>query len=126
MKSLTGINGGVAPQPPVAPESRAPAPEPETTSGQPASPPKGGDEVAPLTREAIEKAVAELQTSLDRIPGGSGREAKVLYNKEDRTFLVEIRDKETGEVIQSYPPENLLNPSHASADLLGTVVDRLS
>ncbi len=125
MKSLTGINGGVAPQPPVAVETRVPTPEPATTSGQTASPPSSGDKVAPLTREAMEAAVAELQVSLDRVPG-SGREAKILYNKEDRTFLVEIRNKETGEVIQSYPPENLLNPAHASADLVGTVVDRLS
>jgi len=73
----------------------------------------------------MEAAVAELQISLDRIPGAS-REARVLYNKEDRTFLVEIRDKETGDLIQSYPPENLLNPSPSAADLLGTVVDRLS
>lgn len=118
MKNIAGIPGGAVPstgaepREPVAPVpvvSENPAPQAESVP----------------TRQDFEAAVTELQGQLDVMPGGE-REVRLLFEQEDNTYIVEIRDKETGDLIQKFPPENLLNPDRSSADLLGTVVDRRS
>lgn len=68
----------------------------------------------------------EQQRRLDRLPGGGEREARLLYEQQDRLFIVEIRDKETGEIVQTFPAEKGLNRTPSAADLLGTVIDRRS
>ena len=120
MKSMSGIPGGTAPTPPAGVEAR------EAVSSTPVVSENPAPQVKPApSREELEAAVTELQNQLDAMPGGE-REVRLLFDQEDNSYVVEIRDKETGELIQKFPPENLLNPDRSSADLLGTVVDRHS
>ena len=128
MKSMTGIPGGAAPLPPAGVEPREPVSPAPATSASPAHqtpPPAAPSEPAVPTRAELEAAAAELREQLAELPGAD-REVNLLYEEEKRTFVVEIRDKESGELIQQFPPEILLNPGRNPADLLGTVVDRRS
>jgi uncharacterized FlaG/YvyC family protein len=123
MSSVNPINGGVAPLPTAGHDHRGPdAAERrnETALEQPSSPAP-----VPVSQE-LAAGAEELQRRLDRMPGGGEREARLLYEQRDGTFIVEIRDKETGELVQSYPAENSLNRTPSAADLLGTVIDRRS
>ncbi|HRY41419.1 MAG TPA: flagellar protein FlaG [Candidatus Krumholzibacteria bacterium] len=126
---MNGIPGGIATLPPVGADSRPPIPPAgsapvEAATSVTAGGPDTAHPPAP-TLEQLEGAVAELQESLDRLPGGE-RDVRLLYEEQDHSFVIEIRDKETGKLIQKFPPENLLNPSRGPADLLGTMIDRLS
>ena len=125
MKSMSGVPGGTAPTPPTGVEPREPVSPAPVVSEDPA-PQHSAPEIKPApAREELEAAVTELQGQLDLMPGGE-REVRLLFEQEDNSYVVEIRDKETGDLIQKFPPENLLNPDRSSADLLGTVVDRHS
>jgi uncharacterized FlaG/YvyC family protein len=124
MKSMSGIQGGLAPVPPTAAEPREPSPAAPAPSGS-SAPEHGVTETAQPTREELEAAAAALNDQLAALPGGD-REARLLYEEEAGTFVVEIRDRESGELIQQFPPEILLNQGRQAADLLGTVVDRRS
>jgi uncharacterized FlaG/YvyC family protein len=73
----------------------------------------------------VDAALRRLQEQLRDLPGRE-REARLLYEEEDHSYVVEIRDKETGALLQTFPPENLLNQGQRPADLLGTVIDRRS
>jgi len=86
----------------------------ETTTQSPAAP-----SVADM-----EGAVKQLQDALDQAPGPR-REVELLFD-DGGEYTVEVRRQSDGFVIQRFPPENLLNPKGNPADLLGTVVDRLS
>ena len=133
MKSMTGITGGTVILPPAAPETRPASPAPSVAgSGSPAGAavhptaqaPDSGSPLPP-TRAEMEAVVADLRESLARLPGGE-RDVRLRYDEQDQTFAIEIRDRESGELIQTFPPENLLNQPRRAADLLGTVIDRLS
>ena len=78
-----------------------------------------------LLRELCDTEVTELQQTLSRLPG-SNREARLRFEDQDQSYVVEILDLDSGKVIQQYPPEKLLNQSPRPADLLGTVIDRRS
>lgn len=124
MKSMTGIQGGVAPSPPAVVEpresvSQAPAVS-ETTTPHPE--PTSPTRVSP---EELAAAVSRLEDQLRHLPGGE-REVHLLFEPEDQMYSVEIRDKESGQLLQSFPPEKLLNQDRRPADLLGTVIDRRS
>ena len=112
---------GVEPREPVSP---APAASGKATPQAPSPAPVATEPPAPSQAE-LEAAVAELREQLAHLPGAE-REVNLLYAEEERTFVVEIRDKETGDLIQQFPPEILLNPGRNPADPLGTVVDRRS
>ncbi len=129
MKSITGIPGGTAPVPPPVVEPREPVSSVPATSEStnPQAPPLSPAPAEPRTptREEMDAGVEKLREQLADLPGGD-REVNLLYEEEDHTFVVEIRDKESGELIQQFPPEIVLNQDQQSADLLGTVVDRRS
>jgi uncharacterized FlaG/YvyC family protein len=128
MKSLTGISGGVAPQPPAGAEPTGKTPQVPVVSEEHA---QHNDDIAstaqssPPSVEDMESAVTELQQTLSRLPG-SNREARLRFEDQDQSYVVEILDLDSGKVIQQYPPEKLLNQSPRPADLLGTVIDRRS
>jgi len=129
MSTLTGIQSGTAAPRTVAGEpreqrsaERAPSstsPQVEISTTQVTEPPP------PATRQEIETAVQDLRDAMRHLPGGE-RDVQLLYEPEDQSFLIEIRKKETGELLQTFPPENLLNLSRRSADLLGVLIDRHS
>lgn len=79
----------------------------------------------PAGRQELEAALRDLREAMANLPGGE-REVNILYRSEDRSYLIEIRNKETGALLQTFPPENLLNLSRRSADLLGVLIDRQS
>jgi len=97
----------------------APAPsdtEPTPPAGPPLATGPGADLAAAITR---------LQETLASLPGPE-REVHLLYEDEDQSFVVEVRDKQSGDLISRFPPEKLLNHGTRPADLLGTVIDRRS
>jgi len=138
MKSLTGIPGGVAPSPPAGVEPREPRSQAPAVSGE-ASPARyhsfqshlatrsGTTPTAPagIPGEELTAAAERLEETLARLPGPE-REVHLLFEEERGDFAVEVRDKRSGDVIQRFPPEKLLNQGLGSADLLGTVIDRRS
>ncbi len=131
MSTLSGIPSGVAPPTAVAvpatePTSASPGPRLESAPG-PGSPAAADSPgaPAPYTRQEIESAVQELRDAMSRLPVAE-REVHLLYEPEDNSYIVEIRNKETGALVQTFPPENLLNLRRRSADLLGVLIDRLS
>ena len=129
MSTLIGFPGGQSPPPVVVPEPlerRAPAQDasrnspPVTTKDA-----QTEDLPPPPSRQDIDIALAELRDAMARLPG-SDREVSLHYQPEDHSYLVEIRNKETGAILQTFPPENLLNLWRRSADLLGVLIDRHS
>jgi len=83
-----------------------------------------GPDPAQVTEDSAslyEKAVEMLQDSLDQ---GSGPKRDVNLEYFDGNFIVEIRRRDDGALLQRFPPENLLNPKDPAADYLGTVIDR--
>jgi uncharacterized FlaG/YvyC family protein len=129
MSTLTGIQSGTAAPRPVAGEpreQRSAEPAPSSTSPQvEISTTKVPEHPPPATRQEIESAVQDLRDAMRHLPGGE-RDVQLLYEPEDQSFLIEIRNKETGALLQTFPPENLLNLSRRSADLLGVLIDRHS
>lgn len=75
-----------------------------------------------FSQSELEAAVQELGEAMADLPGGA-REVNLLYEPEDHSYLIEIRNKETGVILQTFPPENLLNLRRRSADLLGVLID---
>jgi uncharacterized FlaG/YvyC family protein len=106
------------PRPSSAPaaDQAPPTSDTATAAGRPAPP--------ETDRESIDAVVTELQEALDRLSGP--RRDVQLHFEGDGQYVVEVRSIHDGEVIQRFPPENLLNLRGSVADLLGTVVDRLS
>ncbi len=147
MKTLTGIPGGASPLPPAGVEprqhsSRGPAVSGEAQpradappgAGRPTSetsPTAGSDPAGPRGERAdgagedLVAATDRLEETLDRLPGPQ-REVHLLFEEQDRSYVVEVRDKRDGHLIQRFPPEKLLNQGIGPADLLGTVIDRRS
>lgn len=131
MATISSIQGATtAPQKNVV-DPRAPAGS--QTASQPASVPVAGSTTtAPgpaqlenpiqFTQPELEAAVQELGEAMADLPGGE-REVSLLYEPEDHSYLIEIRNKETGALLQTFPPENLLNLRRRSADLLGVLID---
>ena len=132
MKTVPGIQSGIAATPPGGVEATAPSVSSSAVSKHSEShtnqapPPAVAGAVAEPSPEDIETAVAQLQESLSEMPGGGEREARLLFDERSGSYLVEIRDKESGELLQSFPPEKLLNRDRHPADVLGTVIDRRS
>lgn len=132
MSTVTGIQSGAAsPRPAVTEPKTAPGNGAGATASSSSSPqvettrPQNVDTPPPVTREEIEAAVAELRDAVRTLPG-SERDVLLLFEPEDQSFLIEIRNKETGALLQTFPPENLLNLRRRSADLLGVLIDRHS
>lgn len=98
------------------PDSQPPVPAPPEEA-----PPAG---ISEANLPEIQSAMAELQESLDALEGP--RREVQLHFEDGGEYVVEIRSIHDGEVIQRFPPENLLNLRGRSSDLLGTVIDRLS
>ena len=74
------------------------------------------------TQKELETAVEELRRNIAE-RGLDDREVDLRFEK-DGDYVVEVRSKRTGEVLQKFPPEIILNRRGGAADLLGTVVDR--
>lgn len=74
------------------------------------------------TRKELEAAVEDLRRNIAE-RGLDDREVNLRF-EEGGDYVVEVRSKRTGEVLQKFPPEKILNRRGGAADLLGTVVDR--
>ena len=134
MKNLSVIEAGSRALPRVRAEAveiktkNSPSSADPARTGAPG--PVRGDERAsvPVDRreeqDAIQSVVDELQSALDAREGPR-REVQLHFDGHG-DYVVEIRSITDGQVIQRFPPENLLNLRGSVADLLGTVVDRLS
>jgi uncharacterized FlaG/YvyC family protein len=132
MSTVTGIQSGSASPLTAAVEPReAPVAGTAAAAHSSSSPqventsPRAPDVPAPTSREEIETAVEELRAAMRTLPGAE-REVLLLFEPEDRSYLIEVRNKETGALLQTFPPENLLNLRRRSADLLGVLIDRRS
>ncbi len=115
MKHLTGIDS-------LSPMLRpAEVPSEPLGADDPASHPRPTSDAA---QQEYQPAIDDLQTALEQA-GGSPREASLRF-KDDGSYVVEIRAKDDGRLLQEFPAENLLNCHASPADLLGTVIDRRS
>ncbi len=49
------------------------------------------------------------------------------YDKENRVFIVEVKDRNTGEVIRQMPPENILNSRNVfDSDGSGSLINQVA
>jgi len=121
MKNLSGIESSTPALQPVGSDSRS--------NGAPATaqsaPPQPSSAPPPETSQAdLQAAVAELQEALDR-SSEPNRDVELNF-RDDGQYVVEIRHRKDGRLLQQFPPENLLNRKGPAADLVGTVIDRKS
>jgi hypothetical protein len=126
MSNPSGIHAPAAPVPRVAGRARdqlavtTASPSPSAASS-PSTPPS----TAPASHAGPEGVADRLGERLAALPG-SDREVTILYDEEESAYVVEIRDRETGQLLQRFPPEIFLNQPPRPADLLGRVIDRRS
>jgi uncharacterized FlaG/YvyC family protein len=130
MPTLTGIQGGAKP-PAIAAVETQPHPVPASPAGGASAPPAKDTAENPqaplveLSRQDLEDAVAQLGAAMAKLPGGE-RVVQLLYEEEDHSYIIEIRDKESGVLVQTFPPEKLLNLRGHPAEMLGVLIDRRS
>ena len=106
------------------PESAIPRPrsDVESPDGRPenghADATRGPDETE--VREALRETAEELKSELMAL---SGHSLDISFEEENRRYVVQIRDSESGELIRQIPPEHLLEASRRLNELRGLLFD---
>jgi flagellar protein FlaG len=71
-------------------------------------------------REALRETAEELKSELAAL----GRHSlDISFEEENRRYVVQIRDSESGELIRQIPPEHLLEASRRLNELRGLLFD---
>lgn len=78
---------------------------------------------SPLSNEAKEKLEKEL-SNLNESIKSTGKLLRFKYNDEVHKSYVEVVDSETQEVVESLPPEFLIDLSIKMKELIGLFVDK--
>jgi uncharacterized FlaG/YvyC family protein len=119
MTTFTGIQGGVAPPAPAT----APVGSDAAAALSGAAAPATTAADAAATGQELEAAIQALREAVARLPDNA-REVQLRHDATDGSYVVEVRDRKSGRLVQAFPPEILLNRYRRSADLLGVLIDR--
>jgi flagellar protein FlaG len=76
---------------------------------------------ATMSREELEKVVAEVQKRLEAI--GSNLSLGLAENKETESIVAQIRDKSSDKIIKQFPSEEVLKLRAKLADLMGILFE---
>jgi uncharacterized FlaG/YvyC family protein len=122
MSAITPLPGSpIAPAPmepgaTILPAPRATSPpERPTTAATPAA--------KPADPESVRRAISDLQKMIDQY-AREPRDATFRYDEEHHVFVIEIRERESGELLLSYPSEKILKVRDTLDELLGAIIDR--
>ena len=115
------------------------SPEAETTNGPDSAPRRPRSDVEPSdgrhetgrsgatngsddteVRAALRETAEELKRELKTLGGHS---LDISFEEENRRYVVQIRDSESGELIRQIPPEHLLEASRRLNELRGLLFD---
>ena len=76
-----------------------------------------------LTRQQVEDLVAELAAAMEQA-APDPRSVSFRHEEGILDFVIEITNRETGEMITQFPPEKILNMRERLDELVGMVIDR--
>ena len=71
-----------------------------------------------------EKSVNEMTETFNKLMDKINVNLEFKYNKEVDMFNVKMLDKESGEVIKEFPPEEMIENMIKAKDWLGAFIDR--
>ncbi|MFO7653919.1 MAG: flagellar protein FlaG [Candidatus Krumholzibacteriia bacterium] len=114
---------------PDTPRAGAPSPRPSPPHPSPTSAPPSPAAAAPTPRpplsdaEEVTEFVARLEEALVRATP-EPRQVRIRQLEQVSEFVVEVLNRETGELITQFPPEKVLNLRERLDDLVGMVIDR--
>jgi uncharacterized FlaG/YvyC family protein len=80
-------------------------------------------ETAPPGQVQSESPAAQ-STERSQQPPNHG--VNLVYKEEASVYVVEVRDKESGEIVRQFPPKELVLLRQRTQELLGKLVDRKS
>jgi uncharacterized FlaG/YvyC family protein len=122
MSAITPLPGSpIAPAPKepgatIMPAPRATSPPELTTTAAKAA-------KTPVDPETVGRAVSDLQKMIDQY-AREPRDATFRYDEDHHVFVIEIRERESGELLLSYPSEKILKVRDALDELIGAIIDR--
>ncbi len=119
MSAITSLPGSplaLAPLEPGAATPAIPRAAPPADPARTASAPR-------LDPEAVQRAATEIQQTIDQY-AKEPRDVATRYDESHRLFVIEIRERDTGELILEYPPEKILNVRDRLDELIGAMIDR--
>ena len=76
-----------------------------------------------LTRQQVEDLVAELAAAMEQV-APDPRSVSFRHEEGMHDFVIEVTNRETGEMITQFPPEKILNMREHLDELVGMVIDR--
>jgi len=114
----TEPTGGGRPQPPERVQATERQPEP------PSPRPEGEDQTKPgepeePTREDVATAVSGLNAFMESID----KDIEFAFHKQTEQLMVEVIDRKTHEVVQTFPPEELLDLAARIEEMVGMFLD---
>ena len=71
-----------------------------------------------------EKSVSEMTETFNKLMDKINCDVEFKYNKEVEMFNVKMIDKQSGEVIKEFPPEEMIENMIKAKDWLGAFIDR--
>ena len=71
-----------------------------------------------------EKSVSEMTETFNKLMDKINCDVEFKYNKEVEMFNVKMVDKQSGEVIKEFPPEEMIENMIKAKDWLGAFIDR--
>jgi uncharacterized FlaG/YvyC family protein len=82
-------------------------------------------QMTPLDVRELEEAVTDINTLL-RQSGIETHDVGLAYREGVDDPVVEVRDRESGELLAQFPPESVLTMCQRMREFLGTLLDRKS
>jgi hypothetical protein len=125
MSAITLLPGSpIAPAPlelgSATPSAPRAAPAADLSRPAPASPPALAP---PPDLATVQRAATEIQQTMNTF-AKEPRDVDLRYDDDHRLFVIEIRNRENGELILEYPPEKILNVRDRLDELIGAMIDR--
>jgi uncharacterized FlaG/YvyC family protein len=119
--TATSVDSLLAPTAPRAPAARRSeaAPRPETPAPAVAGP------EAPLDDRLLQEAVDEINAVL-RDSEAETHEVGLAYRDDTDEPVVEVRDRESGELLAQFPPETIIHMRQQMREFLGMMLDSMS
>ncbi|HPE67904.1 MAG TPA: flagellar protein FlaG [Thermotogota bacterium] len=77
-----------------------------------------------IKEDSLKDLAAEVEGSLDRLKGLVQSELRFEVNKDAEKLVIQIVNRENGEVLKQIPPEEMVRISEHINELLGVLFDK--
>jgi uncharacterized FlaG/YvyC family protein len=122
MSAITPLPGSpIAPAPMEPGATLSPAPRAASPPEHPTTAAKAAE--TPADTETVRRAVSDLQKMIDQY-AREPRDATFRYDEAHHVFVLEIRERDSGELLLSYPSEKILKVRDSLDELMGAIIDR--